>query len=266
VQPQAFTLGRHVSALLERLLQQGKVRRLEQGRGRTDRVRGVGDDDVVLVFVLGQELESITDKDGHARVREDGRHVREVLLGDTDDGLVNVAQGDVLDGLVLEDFTNDTAVAAADDEDVFRVRVGGHGQVGDHFLVTDGRRLARNRGVTRRYSRKLVSLGALDDTIEDQDVSVRLTLEHEHVLVLGLLHVEDLVDLQGECLSGPLRVDLAEPAVNDGGVSEGSHFGVNEAWREKGAGEVVECASYHDSDWQYAPDTSGYSLSRENFT
>lgn len=138
MQPQAFTLGRHVPALLERLLQQGKVRSFEQARGRTDGIRGISDDDVVFVFVFRQELESITDEDGDSRVGEDGRHVRQVLLGNTDDGFVNVAKGDVLDALVLEDFTDDTAVSTADNEDVFRVRVRSHGQMSDHFLVSGG--------------------------------------------------------------------------------------------------------------------------------
>jgi len=36
---------------------------------------------------------------------------------------------------VLDDFAEDAAVAAADDEDAPRVGVGVHGKVGDHLLV-----------------------------------------------------------------------------------------------------------------------------------
>lgn len=57
--------------------------------------------------------------------------------------------------------------------------------------------------------------------------------------------MQDPVDLQRHGLSGPLRVDLAEPAVNDGGVCLGSHFSEDEAWRGEEAGQGVKCSSYH---------------------
>ena len=41
----------------------------------------------------------------------------------------------MLDRRVLDDFAEDTAVAASDDEDGFGIRVGVHGEVGYHFLV-----------------------------------------------------------------------------------------------------------------------------------
>ncbi len=63
------------------------------------------------------------------------------------------------------------------------------------------------------YIRELVALGALDDTVEDQDVTVRLGLENEDVLVKGLFDVEDLADLEGHGLTRPLGGDLAEPAI-----------------------------------------------------
>jgi hypothetical protein len=169
--------------------------------------------------VLGQELEPVTDKDGNLGVLEDGRHVREVLLRDPDDGLVDITERNVLDRVVLEDLSNNSTVTSTDDEDVLGVRVRSHGQVGDHLLV-----------------RELVTLGALDDAVEDEDVSVGRGSEDEDVLVQGLLGVEDLFDLEGHglaCggktgdglaamtryiewtaeLTWPLRVDLPEPAV-----------------------------------------------------
>lgn len=222
VQPQGLSLGGHVTSLLERLLQQGKVRSFEEGGGRTNGVGRVGDDDVVLVLVLGQELEPVTDKDGNLGVLEDGRHVREVLLRDPDDGLVDITEGNVLDRVVLEDLSDDTTVTSTDDENVLGVRVRSHGQVGNHLLVGE-----------------LVTLGALDDAVEDEDVAVGRGTEDEDVLVEGLFGVKDLFDLKGHglacggkmnnglaamaldtrCmgqtaeLTWPLRVDLPEPAV-----------------------------------------------------
>ena len=61
--------------------------------------------------------------------------------------------------------------------------------------------------------RELVALGALDNTIEDEDVSVSLRLEDKDVLVETLLDVEDAIDLEGHRLARPLRGDLAEPAI-----------------------------------------------------
>ena len=87
VQPEAFSLSRQVSALLERILQQLEVWGLEQGLSGTDWVRRIGDDDIVFVLVLGQEFESIANEDGDSLVVVAFRHVGEELLRHTNDGL-----------------------------------------------------------------------------------------------------------------------------------------------------------------------------------
>ena len=61
--------------------------------------------------------------------------------------------------------------------------------------------------------RELVAPGALDDTIEDKDVSVGLGLEDEDVLVERLFDVQDLADLEGHGLAWPLGGNFTEPAV-----------------------------------------------------
>jgi len=53
VEPQAFSLSGQITSLLQSILQQLEVGSLEQSSGRSDRVRRVGDDDIVLVLVLG---------------------------------------------------------------------------------------------------------------------------------------------------------------------------------------------------------------------
>jgi hypothetical protein len=40
----------------------------EQGSGRANRVGRIGDDDIVFVLVLGEELESITDENSDSGV------------------------------------------------------------------------------------------------------------------------------------------------------------------------------------------------------
>ena len=76
-----------------------------------------------------------------------------ILLGDTDDCLktkesecgmadqgiqpylVDVTEYDMLDDIVLQDFTHNTTVATTNDENLLRVRVTSEREVGDHFLV-----------------------------------------------------------------------------------------------------------------------------------
>ena len=122
--------------------------------------------------------------DGGLGVGEALSHVGEVLLGEADDGLVNVAQNGLLNAVMLDDLAQDTAVTATDDEDALGVWVGVQGQVSDHLLVGE-----------------LITLGALDDIVEDENDTVVGRLEDEDVLVLALLVVEDLLNLEGHGLA-----------------------------------------------------------------
>lgn len=85
---------------------------------------------------------------------------------------------------MLDDFAEDTAIATANDQNLLGLRVGVHGQVGDHLLVGE-----------------LVILGALDDVVQDQDIAVLLRLEDQDILVLALLVVQHLLDLQSHGLA-----------------------------------------------------------------
>lgn len=98
--------------------------------------------------------------------------------------LVNVAQDGLLDSLVLDDLAQHTAIAATNDQDFLGVGVGVHGQVSDHLLV-----------------RELISLGALDDVVQNKDGAVVGGFEDQDILVLALLMVEDLLDLEGHGLA-----------------------------------------------------------------
>jgi len=53
--------------------------------------------------------------------------------GDTN--LVDIAQDDLFDCVVLEDFADDAAIASTNDEDFFRVRVACQWEMCDHLLV-----------------------------------------------------------------------------------------------------------------------------------
>lgn len=68
VEPQALSLSRQVTALLQGVLEELEVWWLEKGLSGTDWVGRVSDDDIVLVLVVGEELESISDVYGDSRV------------------------------------------------------------------------------------------------------------------------------------------------------------------------------------------------------
>lgn len=184
------------TVLGEGFIEKLKVGLLEEGLGRTIGVRRVGDDNIELVLVVLEELEAVTDVLLGLGVGEANAHAGQVLLGDTNDGLINVAEGGLLDALVLDNLTEDTAVAAANNQDLLGVGVGVHGEVGDHLLVGE-----------------LVALGALDSVVQDEDGAVVAALEDEDILVLGLLVVQNLVDLEGHGLAGPHTGLLGEPAI-----------------------------------------------------
>lgn len=193
---QRTTLGGDDTAFAQRIVKKLKVGLLEEGLGGTLGVGGVGDDNIELVLVVLEELEAVADVLPGLGVLEADAHAGQVLLGDTDDGLVNVAEDGLLDALVLDDLTEDTTVAAANDQDLLGVRVRVHGEVGDHLLVGE-----------------LIALGALDDVVQDQDGAVVAALEDEDILVLGLLVVQDLVNLEVHGLAGPHAGLLGEPAI-----------------------------------------------------
>ena len=67
--------------------------------------------------------------------------MREELLRDADDGLINVAENDLLDSGVLEDLTDDTAIAATDGKYSLGIRMADQRMVGDHPLVPSPTRI-----------------------------------------------------------------------------------------------------------------------------
>lgn len=219
MQPHALALGGDRAAFLERLLEQLEVGLLEERVGWADRVGRVRDDDIKRVLhprqfasartptretrthlLVLEELEAVANVHGDALVVETCCHVREELLRDTRDGLVNVAQDGLLDGRVLEHLAQDAAVAAANHEHVDWVRVRRKRQVRNHLLVADEDR----GGVSAPLGRKpgwmdgpeLVALHALDRAVEHEHVAMVGRLKDEHVLVQALLGVEDLLNLE----------------------------------------------------------------------
>jgi hypothetical protein len=129
------TLRGNDTAFAESSVEQLKVRLLKESLGWALWVAGVGDDDVELALLVLQVFESIANDGLGLGMFEANCHGGEELLGETDDGLVDVAENSLLDAVVLHNLTEHTAVTATNDQDVLGVWVGVHGEVGDHLLV-----------------------------------------------------------------------------------------------------------------------------------
>lgn len=71
----------------------------------------------------------------------------------------------------------------------------------------------RRRQVGPEVSRELITLGALNDVVQNEDCAIITAFEDEDILVFRLLVVKDLVDLQGHGLTRPHGRDFAEPAI-----------------------------------------------------
>lgn len=94
---------------------------LEQHLGRSNRVRRVGDDHIISVLLVRQELESVLDDHVDFRVGVADREGRKVFLGEADHGLVDFAERDRFDALVLDDLAQNTTVTTANNEDLDRM-------------------------------------------------------------------------------------------------------------------------------------------------
>ena len=209
-------MGRNNTTLAQSTVQQLKVWLLEESLGGSLRVAGIGDDDVELVLLVLEELEAVTDDGLGLGVVKTNRHAGKVLLGQTNDSLIDVAKNSLLDAVVLDNFTENTTVTATNDENVLGVGVGVHGKVGDHLLVAVVKSVTlltvqlRNSGL-----RELIALSALDDVVENKDHTVVGRLEDQDILVLALLVMDDLLNLEGHGLARPHTRDLTEPAIYD---------------------------------------------------
>jgi hypothetical protein len=120
----------------EGAIEELKVSLLEEGLSRALWVAGVCDDDVELALLVFEELEAVANDGLGLGVLEADRHAGQVLLRETNDSLVNIAENGLLDAVVLDNLTEDTAVTTTDDQDLLRVGVSIHGKVSDHLLVT----------------------------------------------------------------------------------------------------------------------------------
>ena len=87
------TLRGDYTAFSESAIKKLEVRLLEQHLGRTLWIRGVCDDDVEFILLVGKKLEPVANMSLDRWVLETNGHAREVLLRESDHGLVQVGSG-----------------------------------------------------------------------------------------------------------------------------------------------------------------------------
>lgn len=80
----------------------------------TIRIGRVGNNDIVLVDLVLQELETVANVDLDLGVLETNGHVGEVFLGNARDSFVNVNKSSFLDTFVLDDLAENTSVTTTD--------------------------------------------------------------------------------------------------------------------------------------------------------
>lgn len=159
MEPHTFTLGGEDTLFGKSVLQKLEEVRTEERFSGTIGIRRVSDDNIILVDLVLQEFETVTNVKGDLGVFETNRHVGEVLLGDTRNSFVNIDKSGFFNTLVLDNFTKNTTVTTTNDKNLYiidrlisilspfffslslyyiyllgtRVRV--HGKMSDHFLV-----------------------------------------------------------------------------------------------------------------------------------
>ena len=86
---------------------------------------------------MAHVLEAVLVVDRDARVAKAARRLRQVLLADLDDELVDLDEIDVAHRRIAQELAHRAAIAAADDENVVRVGIDAHRHVRDHLVVNE---------------------------------------------------------------------------------------------------------------------------------
>lgn len=119
MEPHAFTLSREDTLFGKSVLQKLEEIRTKERFSGTIGIRGISDNNIVLVDLILQELETITDVDLDLGVFETNGHVGKVLLGDTRNGFININKSGFFNTLVLDNFTKDTTITTTNDKNLY---------------------------------------------------------------------------------------------------------------------------------------------------
>ncbi|ELU41266.1 hypothetical protein AG1IA_04705 [Rhizoctonia solani AG-1 IA] len=117
--------------------------------------------------------------------------MRQVSLRNANDRFINIAKDDLLDSVVLEDLADNTTVTTANYKDFLWVGMRSERNMRNHFLVATYGSISYFIDISRAKPnvREFITLSALNDSVENENVSKCLRLENKNVLVLGLFNV-----------------------------------------------------------------------------
>jgi len=165
--PHGLALSGNLTTSLESSSKIRVERALEESSGGTNGIGSISNDNIKLAKVLRalDVLRSITADELHLLVVPGVSDLREVLLGAVNNHLVDLADVNLLDRLVLEDLADDTTVTTTDNQDSLGVRVREERDVSDGLLVSH-----------------FIEISDLDDTIKNEDIAKGLGLEDNDVL------------------------------------------------------------------------------------
>ena len=139
----------------------------KQAFAGADRIGAVDDDDVVEILRFAHEGNAVADLDGQLRIvfPHGFGNRREKLLRQLNDLAVDVDHRDVFYFGMAHGFTSCAAVAAADDEDVFRIGMQKQRDMGNAFVIN-----------------KLVLVRRLEHAVQHEHTAEFLRIGYDNIL------------------------------------------------------------------------------------
>jgi hypothetical protein len=118
MEPHTFTLSGENTLLGKSILQKLEEIRTKERLGGTIGIRGISNNNIILVGLILQEFETITNVDLDLGVLETNGHVGKILLGNTRNSLINVNKSSFFNTLVLDNFTENTTITTTNDKNL----------------------------------------------------------------------------------------------------------------------------------------------------
>jgi len=171
----------HDHAVFGQAIEAVAVKRLaEQAFGRARRVGAVDDDDVdrIRLGVL-HPFDAVDEFQIRTRIVVRLAQFREINLGQAGDALVDIDLHRLFDRRMFQDFPQRAAIAAADDPDPFRIRVGIERRMADHLMI-----------------KKVVAGGDHRAAVDHHQVAETFGLKDFQILKWRLLFVQLFLDFQ----------------------------------------------------------------------
>ncbi len=141
----------------------------DQSSGRSDRIGGVNEDDIVGVGAFFEEDDAIAKVHGDAGIGQSSADLGEEFLRDANDLFVKFDEIDRFDLGIAKEFANRSTVSTTDHEDAFGIGMAAHSGMSEHLVVQE-----------------FVAFGEHDATIKDHHAPHPFGFKEHDLLVGGL--------------------------------------------------------------------------------